>query len=101
MLRKIAQLHYSEATTFAIKLAMEEALINAVKHGNRFDLSKKVTANFDIDAEQAVITIADEGDGFDPVAVPDPTTDENLEKPCENIEKHREIFAKTFFTAPY
>jgi len=73
---------YGDAAVFAIKLALEEALNNAIKHGNGFDATKTVEVTFDIDAEQAVVTITDQGKGFNPETVPDPTADENLEKPC-------------------
>lgn len=72
---------YDEACTFAIRLAIEEGLNNAIKHGNRFIPDKRVEVEFDIDKKRATITITDQGDGFDPSAVPDPTTDENLQKP--------------------
>ena len=62
--------------------ALEEALSNAIRHGNRFDANKKITVSSCVGAEQTAITVADEGEGFDPGAVPDPTVDENLEKPC-------------------
>ncbi len=72
---------YDEGCTFAIRLAIEEGLNNAIKHGNRFIPDKRVEVEFDIDEKRATITITDQGDGFDPSVVPDPTTDENLQKP--------------------
>ena len=73
---------FSEEATFAIKLALEEGLTNAVRHGNHLDPNKQVHATYDINSEQAVITITDQGDGFDPAKVPDPTLNENIEKPA-------------------
>ena len=81
LLLKVADHGYDEAARFAIKLALEEGLSNAIKHGNRHDPTKNVEVHLDIDAERTVIRIIDEGKGFDPGGVPDPTTDENLEKP--------------------
>ncbi len=72
---------YGEACTFAIRLAIEEGLNNAIKHGNRFVADKRVEVEFDIDEKRITITITDQGDGFDPSVIPDPTTDENLQKP--------------------
>ena len=66
---------------FAIRLALEEALANAIKHGNRYDRSKSITVTIEIDDERTVIVVTDQGEGFDPGIVPDPTVDENLEKP--------------------
>jgi len=82
VLREVVRNGYDGAARFAIKLALEESLNNAIKHGNRHDPKKTVNVRFDIDPERVVITITDEGRGFDPAAVPDPTCDENLEKPC-------------------
>ena len=73
---------YSNGVRFAIRLALEEALINAIKHGNRFDPAKKIKVCAEVDQRRASVSVADEGEGFDPAAVPDPTVDENLEKPC-------------------
>ena len=73
---------YRPEVLFAIRLALEEALSNAIKHGNRFDRSKKITVSSCVEPDRAAITVADEGGGFDPAGVPDPTADENLEKPC-------------------
>ncbi len=69
---------YGERYIFACKLALEEAVINAIKHGNELDDTKRVTVSFSIDDDRAAISIADEGAGFDPDDVPDPTLDENL-----------------------
>lgn len=72
---------YSEEALFAIKLALEEALTNAVKHGNRNDASKQLVVRYRVDDRRAIIMVRDEGQGFAPAAVPDPTADENLERP--------------------
>jgi serine/threonine-protein kinase RsbW len=69
---------YGERNIFAVKLALEEAVINAIKHGNELDDTKKVTVSFYIDEDRALISVADEGPGFKPDDVPDPTDDENL-----------------------
>ena len=73
---------FSEAATFAIRLALEEGLNNAIRHGNAYDASKTVEVCYEVDHHRAAITITDQGRGFDPGAVPDPTADENIEKPC-------------------
>jgi serine/threonine-protein kinase RsbW len=81
ILRKVEQHGYSEVSRFAIKLALEEAITNAVKHGNRNDPSKRIVIRFSVTPEEAVIWLTDEGRGFNPDGVPDPTLDENLGKP--------------------
>jgi serine/threonine-protein kinase RsbW len=72
---------YSADVCFAIRLALEEALINAIKHGNRFDPHKRIRILAEVGDRRTAITIEDEGEGFRPEALPDPTADENLEKP--------------------
>jgi len=74
--------HCSERDLFGIRLALEEALVNAIKHGNQMDLGKKVHIRFRVDPERFDVEITDEGTGFDPGDVPDPTAIENLERPC-------------------
>jgi serine/threonine-protein kinase RsbW len=73
---------YSDHEIFAVRLALEEAMVNAIKHGNHFDRSKKVHISFSVHPERFDIQITDEGNGFDPADVPDPTAVENLERPC-------------------
>lgn len=66
---------------FAIRLALEEALANAIKHGNQCDPDKRVTLECEASENQIAITVTDEGPGFQPDELPDPTAEENLEKP--------------------
>src|SRR5271167_2232572 len=73
---------FSEREIFSIRLALEEALVNAIKHGNRCDRDKKVHISYRVLPERFDIAITDEGPGFDPDEVPDPTAIENLERPC-------------------
>jgi serine/threonine-protein kinase RsbW len=81
VLKEVAEAGFDESTMFSIRLALEEGLINAVKHGNKMDPSKFVDLAYEITAEQVEIHLSDEGPGFNPCGVPDPTEDENLEKP--------------------
>ena len=81
LLQEVARHGYGEASTFAIKLALEEGISNAIKHGNRFDPAKTVRIAYSVSPERIAVTITDEGEGFDPASVADPTADENLEKP--------------------
>jgi serine/threonine-protein kinase RsbW len=60
---------------------MEEGLNNAIRHGNALDPHKRVHLKYEVRPDQIIIEIADQGAGFDPQGVPDPTADENLEKP--------------------
>jgi serine/threonine-protein kinase RsbW len=74
--------HFGEHEIFAIKLAIEEALVNAIKHGNQLDRAKTVRVAFRVERDRFDVQITDEGPGFDPGDVPDPTAPENLERPC-------------------
>jgi serine/threonine-protein kinase RsbW len=71
---------FNSHSHFAVKLALEEALINAIKHGNKLDKNKQVKVEAKLTSEMAEITVEDEGPGFDRSSVPDPTEEENLEK---------------------
>lgn len=73
---------YSEHEIFAIRLALEEALVNAIKHGNQLDPDKVVQVSYQVTEDRFDVRIVDEGPGFNPDEVPDPTLPENLEKGC-------------------
>src|SRR5262245_17718352 len=73
---------FAEREVFAIKLALEEALVNAIKHGNNLDPAKKVHIRYSVCSDRFEIRIRDDGPGFDAGCVPDPTSPENLERPC-------------------
>ena len=71
---------YDSDGVFSVHLALEEAFVNAVKHGNKNDLTKKVKIEYSVSSDKVEIVITDEGVGFDPSAVPDPRYGENLYK---------------------
>ena len=71
---------YTEDAYFAIKLALDEAVTNAIKHGNKLDPSKSVVVNAHVSPEQMWVEVTDEGPGFIRDRVPDPTADVNLDK---------------------
>ncbi|HBL48226.1 MAG TPA: ATP-binding protein [Planctomycetaceae bacterium] len=73
---------YPDKDVFSVRLALEEALVNAIKHGNRMSPDKSVEINCWISDERVRVEIQDEGEGFDRSHVPDPTLLENLERPC-------------------
>lgn len=77
----LERLGYDKASAFAVRLALEEALTNAVRHGNKEDPRRRVTLQCEIGEREALIDVEDEGEGFDPNAVPDPTAAENLDIP--------------------
>lgn len=72
---------FGDNDVFVVTLALEEALINAIKHGNKLDARKTVRVDAAVTPEEIEITITDQGAGFRREDVPDCTLDENLEKP--------------------
>lgn len=73
---------WSEPEVFAVHLALEEALVNAIKHGNAGQSDKLVHVVIDITPDKFACAVTDQGIGFDPNCVPDPTDDENLCRDC-------------------
>ena len=67
----------NEETTHWILMALREALANAIKHGNRQDVAKRVHLEMDVKDHTLKIRIRDEGTGFDPAKVADPLATEN------------------------
>jgi serine/threonine-protein kinase RsbW len=72
---------YPESDVFAVRLALGEALVNAIKHGNRGDPAKQVRVSYVVLQTVVLTEVEDQGLGFDPKAVPDPRDPENLEQP--------------------
>lgn len=65
-----------------VLIAVTEGVNNAIHHGNKSNPEKKVQIDIEInDENQLVFSIKDEGDGFDPDSLPDPTDPANIEKP--------------------
>ena len=71
---------YTEDAFFAIKLALDEAVTNAIKHGNKLDPNKNVIVDALVTPTALWVEVTDEGPGFIRDAVPDPTQEANLEK---------------------
>ena len=63
-----------------IALAVAEAISNSMKHGNKNDKSKRVFIKITVNDEKMIVTLKDEGKGFDPATIPDPTKPENILK---------------------
>lgn len=81
ILGELDRCHYPDETKFGVKLALEEALTNAVKHGNRNDPSKKITVRYAVSTDRMVVVVRDEGGGFLPENVPDCTSPDRLPVP--------------------
>jgi len=81
ILDRLKQFDWDENDIFAIHLSLEEALVNAIRHGNGYDPTKLVQVVCQLSLERCRIKITDEGKGFDPHTVPDPTDDRHLDLP--------------------
>lgn len=78
LLRRLHEAQWHQDDIFAVHIALEEALSNAIRHGNRNNPAKKVTVDYRLGEDGIEIRVADEGEGFDPDKVPDPTLPENM-----------------------
>ena len=79
VLQILDDLEWSRHQVFGIHLAMGEAMANAIKHGNEADPLKQVHVQSWISESLLRVRITDEGPGFNPATIPDPTAPENLE----------------------
>ena len=73
---------YSMRDIFAMRLSLEEAITNAIRHGNGSDVAKLVTVHADVGDEMMRVEVEDQGEGLIPEDVPDPTADEFIDRPC-------------------
>jgi serine/threonine-protein kinase RsbW len=78
--RMLSDLGADEQIAFGLDMAIREAVTNAVLHGNKQDESKEVHVNIKSSPEAIEISVHDEGQGFNPTEVPDPTAAENIMK---------------------
>jgi serine/threonine-protein kinase RsbW len=81
ILSKLEAKGFSQDDIFAVHLALEEAFLNAVKHGNKMDSRRYVKIDCSVDLDRIEISLTDEGDGFEPSSVADPRYGEDLYKP--------------------
>ncbi len=81
MLAQLEAQHWQQREIFAVHLATEEALVNAICHGNCSDARKNVHVVCRLNSDRIRIEISDEGVGFDPAALPDPTVGDQIYVP--------------------
>ena len=77
----LRRLACDDDTRYWVGIAVREAVANAIKHGNHLDPGKKVEIDLRVEGEDLIISVLDEGNGFDPGGVADPLEPENLLKP--------------------
>jgi len=80
LLKRVEKLGVIKAEQSNLFVALDEAFVNAVKHGNKYDVAKLVRISADVSKKAARFTIEDEGEGFDVNNIPDPRDPENLFK---------------------
>jgi serine/threonine-protein kinase RsbW len=81
LLGQLRSHRWNHRDMFGVHLAIEEALINAIRHGNREDPRKRVAVHCRLADDRVKVEIADEGPGFEPSQVPDPTDANHLSLP--------------------
>lgn len=81
LLAKLQSEDWNTRDIFGIRLALEEAVVNAIKHGNCLDCDKRVHVVCRSTADKIWFKISDQGKGFDPETVPDCTDEERIEVP--------------------
>jgi serine/threonine-protein kinase RsbW len=82
VLAALERQRYPEAARFAVRLALEEALVNAFQHGHRgLPPTEPVTVEWSVGPAEVRISVEDHGPGFKPSTVPDCTEQDNLELP--------------------
>lgn len=80
LMKRVEKLGVIKPEQSNLFVALDEAFVNAVKHGNKFDAQKLVRISAEVSGKEARFTIEDEGEGFDVNSIPDPLDPENLFK---------------------
>ena len=80
LMKRVEKLGVIKPEQSNLFVALDEAFVNAVKHGNKFDARKLVRVTAEVSRDEARFTIEDEGEGFDVANIPDPLDPENLFK---------------------
>ena len=79
--RELSARGFDDGAAFAVRLAIEEAIVNGFRHGNAGDPGKTVRFECEITEDMIRVEVVDQGPGFNPEGVPDPTDEANLEVP--------------------
>lgn len=80
LMKRVERLGVIKSEQSNLFVALDEAFVNAVKHGNKYDSHKLVRITAEVSKQEARFTIEDEGEGFDVNSIPDPLDPENLFK---------------------
>lgn len=80
LMKRVEKLGVIKSEQSNLFVALDEAFVNAVKHGNKFDAGKLIRITAEVSKQEARFTIEDEGEGFDVNSIPDPLDPQNLFK---------------------
>ena len=80
LMKRVEKLGVVKAEQSNLFVALDEAFVNAIKHGNKFDAHKMIRFAADVSRAEARFTIEDEGEGFDVESIPDPLDPDNIFK---------------------
>lgn len=80
IMEKLYHLPLDEHDIFNVKLGLQEAVVNAITHGNKFNVELMVKVHIRVEKDYLICEVTDEGQGFDVKNLPDPTHDDNLSK---------------------
>jgi len=72
----------SDRTRFRLQVVVAEAITNAITCGNAGDQTRSVAVRAELYPDRILVTVSDEGSGFNPKAIPDPSRPEAVESPC-------------------
>ena len=100
VLREAGVLGFDEDELHRIGIAVRECMVNAVVHANRYTAKKKVWLQVRRTPDHLAIQIEDEGDGFDPAAIPDPCEGENLFRQSGRGVMMMQAFMDEFVISP-
>ncbi len=82
LMSAMTESHWEGRDSFHVQMAAEEAMVNAVTHGNKQAADKSVDIEFRVSPQSVYMRFRDQGDGFCPAELPDPRDDDHLE--CTN-----------------
>lgn len=80
LMKRVEKLGVVKTEQSNLFVALDEAFVNAIKHGNKYDAAKSIRVTAEVSKQEARFTIEDEGEGFDVNSIPDPLVPENLFK---------------------
>ena len=93
LLKRVEKLGVIKSEQSNLFVALDEAFVNAVKHGNKFDSSKLIRITAEVSKKEARFTIEDEGEGFDINNIADPRDPQNL---LQNLWPRRVVYIQHY-----